>query len=400
MVQRVMPLFFFNTHRDLVFVDQRGTGAANALTCPAFYSTVPDLSHMAALRDSVAQCLARLKANLAFYTTAMAADDLNDVLGDLGYTKVNLLGISYGTTLEQVFLMRHPSLVRTMTLLSGTLLTVPVLERFPRSGQNALDTVIAECTRDASCHRAFPSLGSDWTALWSALQKGPIVVPAAISPNHQATSFTADSVASGIHQLMAEPNTEAALPVLIHTLGAARDRGAAMVAVAEALAKAGIVPGPGSTQEMIRYPIECNEPWANNRVSRLVDKSSFEYHLDLLTAQWWQFVCTLIPRSARASQYGIPKTSPVPVLALNGLADPQDPPPNMNGAHQIWPNSLELAVPGQAHDINWYTWQSCTGPLIGAFIARGTVANLDASCVPKAHGQPFALTLGTIASAH
>ncbi len=151
---------------------------------------------------------------------------------------------------------------------------------------------------------------------------------------------------------------------------------------------------------MIKYPIQCHEPWARDQASALVDKSSFEHHLDLVTARWWQYVCTLIPQSAQAAQYGAQTSSQVPVLALNGLADPQDPPANMDGARQLWPDSLELAVPGQAHDINWQTWQSCTGPLIGAFIVRATVADLDTSCVPKAHGQPFALTLGMIAPGH
>jgi len=396
MVQRVLPLFFFNTDRDLVFVDQRGTGDANALTCPAF----PGLSDKTALRAIVQQCLQHLKANLAFYTTAMAADDLNEVLGDLGYTKVNLLGISYGTTLEQVFLMRHPSLVRTMTLLSGTLLSVPVFERFPQSGQGALDTVIAECALDVSCHRAFPNLSSDWSALWGSLEKSPIVVPASISPNHQALSFDADYFASGLHQLMTEPNTEAWVPLLVHTLGAAKDRAAAVVAIAGALTAAGASGGASGTQPMIRYPIQCGEAWARDQASELASKSSFEYHLDLANAEWWQYVCTLIPRSAPAAQVGAPETSPVPVLALNGGADPQDPPANMDGARQLWPNSLELAVPGQAHDINWATWKSCTGALIGTFIARGTVANLATSCVATAHGQPFVLTLGVLAVGH
>ena len=393
----VKPLFFFNTHRALIFIDQRGTGGAGGLTCPSFSSTVPDLSHKAALRASVDKCVARLKANLAFYTTAMAADDLHEVLGDLGYTRVNVVGISYGTTLAQVFLLRHPSMVRTMTLLSGTLLSVPILERFPQSGQDALDTVIAECAHDIACHRAFPNLSSDWSALWNSLLKGPIVVRASISPNHQTEMFSADSVAAGLHQLLAEPNTEAAVPIIIHTLGTAQNRGAAIVAVAKALAKARVVLGPGSTQEMIKYPIECSEGWARNQASGLVGRASFEYHLDLLTAQWWHYVCTLIPRPAPAALYGAQRASPVPVLALNGLADPQDPPSNMAGAREFWPNSLELAVPGQAHDINWQTWQSCTGPLVGEFIARGTVSDLDTSCVAKAHGQPFALTLKTIA---
>jgi hypothetical protein len=283
-----------------------------------------------------------------------------------------------------------------MALLSGTLLTVPVFERFPQSGQDALDTVIAECARDVSCHRAFPSLSSDWSNLWSALQKAPIVVPASFSSSHQALAFSADIIASDMHALMTKPNTEAAVPLIIHTLAAAKDRGAAVVAVAEALAKVGVVIGPGSTQNMIRFPMQCGEDWARDQASGLLDKSSFEYHVDLVAAQWWQYVCTLFPRSAPAAHYGAPQTSSVPVLALNGLADPQDPPANMDGAHQLWPNSLELAVPGQAHDINWQTWQSCTGPLIGSFIAQGTVTSLDTSCIKTAHGQPFALTLGAI----
>jgi pimeloyl-ACP methyl ester carboxylesterase len=397
MIQRVMPLFFFNAHRDLVFVDQRGTGT-NALTCPAFYSTLPNLNDEAALRASVQQCLQHLEGNLAFYTTAMAADDLNEALLDLGYTKVNLLGISYGTTAEQVFLVRHPSLVRTMTLLSGTLLSIPVFERFPQSGQSALDTVIGECARDVSCHQAFPNLSSDWSTLWSALEKAPIVVPASLSPSHVPVALTADLMASALHTLMVEPNTEAAVPLVIHTLAADKDRAAAVGAVAEALAKIGVMLGPVGPQIMIQYPIRCSEPWARNPPGQLLDKSSFEYHVDLVSAEWWQYVCPLIPRSAPAAQVGGEMNSPVPVLAINGDADPQDPPANMDGAQQLWPNSLELAVPGQAHDINWATWQSCTGPLIGAFIAHGTVANLDTSCVATAHGQPFTLTLGALAS--
>jgi len=396
-IQRDMPLFFFNVHRDLVFIDQRGTGGAGALTCPAFYPVLPDLSNKAALRASVDHCVAHLNADLAFYTTAMAADDLNEVLDDLGYTKVNLLGISYGTTAEQVFLIRHPSIVRTMTLLSGTLLTVPVFGRFPQSGQDALDTVMAECARDVSCHRAFPHLSADWSTLWSALQKAPIVVPANISPSHQTVVFSADIFAFALHRLMTEPNSEAAVPLVIHTLAAAEDRSAAVVSVASALARVGVDLNSLSTQVMIKYPIQCGEPWARNQASELVDKASFEYHVDVVTAQWWQYVCQLIPRSGPAADYGAPKTSPVPVLGLNGEADPQDPPANMDGAHALWPNSLELSVPGQAHDINWTTWQSCTGPLVGAFIARGTVSGLGTSCLATAHGQAFALTLGTIA---
>ena len=140
MMSEELPLFPLNTSRDLVFIDQRGTGASN-LTCPSF----PSLADEAALQTSVESCLQHLKADLRFYTTAMFADDVDEVLSDLHYGKVDLVGASYGATSEQMFLMRHPKRVRTMTLISGTLLGIPILERFPLNAQRALDNVFAEC---------------------------------------------------------------------------------------------------------------------------------------------------------------------------------------------------------------------------------------------------------------
>jgi pimeloyl-ACP methyl ester carboxylesterase len=119
-INEQMPFFTLNTSRDVVFIDQRGTGAS-ALTCPAF----PGFGDKAALGAAVQSCLAHLKANLRFYTTAMFADDVGEVLSDLHYGKVDVVGDSYGATSAQVFLLRHPDRARTMTLLSGTLLDVP-----------------------------------------------------------------------------------------------------------------------------------------------------------------------------------------------------------------------------------------------------------------------------------
>ncbi len=150
-----------NMHRDLVFIDQRGTGGSNPLTCPAF----PGLADRSRLRASIESCLAHLNGDLRFYTTAMFADDVSQVLTALHYGKADLLGGSYGVTAEQVFLLRHPGQVRTMTLYSGSLLSVPMFERFPGNAQLALGHALARCDRDPSCHRAFPRLAADWAAL-------------------------------------------------------------------------------------------------------------------------------------------------------------------------------------------------------------------------------------------
>ena len=81
-----------NLHRDLVFIEQRSTGQSNPLTCPAF----PGLADKAALRASVRSCLAHLHGDLRFFTTAMYADDVSQLLGDLHYATANFVGVSYG----------------------------------------------------------------------------------------------------------------------------------------------------------------------------------------------------------------------------------------------------------------------------------------------------------------
>ena len=82
----------------------------------------------------------------------------------------------------------------------------------------------------------------------------------------------------------------------------------------------------------------------------------------------------------------------MPVLTFNGEEDPQDPPANMAGAKEIWPNSLELTVPGQGHDIDPVS-AGCEIPLIKSFIEQGGVAGLDTTCLSQLALPSFDLTL-------
>jgi len=375
-----MPdLVSLNAQRDLVFIEQRGTGKANPLTCPAFTAALAD---KAALRASVESCLAHLNGDLRFYTTAMYADDVAQVLTDLHYAKANLMGISYGVSVEQVFALRHPGMVRTMTFQSGTPLNVPIFERQPTSTQAALDYVFARCDSQPACHRAFPHLAADWTALWSSLGAAPWTVPAAQSPSKTAMRMDQGDLQNAIYQLLYTGN-EAPIPLLVHFLGTARNKAAAMIAVASAAQQAGLAPTAGGGPEtMLLYETECAEPWASERPAALTGRGkSFAYQLDYEGAQWFSYVCSLIPRSAAAVGSQRLTASAIPVLAFNGAGDPLDPPGNMAGARTIWPDSRDITLPGQGHDVNSFSWEQCAGTLTGTFIAQASVANLNTSCL-------------------
>jgi pimeloyl-ACP methyl ester carboxylesterase len=301
----------------------------------------------------VQSCLAHLKANLRFYTTAMFADDVGEVLSDLHYGKVDVVGDSYGATSAQVFLLRYPDRARTMTLLSGTLLDVPIFERFPENAQQALDNVFSECDKQPSCHAAFPHLPADWAFLWASVNKAPWVVPAKLSPTGKQLVVDATLLASELHDLLIDATTQAEIPLVVHLLGTSKNRVATLVAIIKAMPPSG--GGGTSGEEMIQFSTMCNEPWALDDPDHLVGKGSFEYQSDLENALWWQYVCTFIPKAGPAAGREQPVKSTPPVLAFNGEEDPQDPPANMAGARAFWPNSLELAVPDQGHylDPEW-----------------------------------------------
>jgi pimeloyl-ACP methyl ester carboxylesterase len=377
-----------NVHRDLVFVEQRGTGQSNALTCPPF----PSLSGgKAKLLAAVKSCLAHLHGDLRFYTTAMYADDVNQLLSDLHYAKVNLMGISYGTTVEQVFLLRHPGRVRTITMQSGSPLDVHVIERAPGNSQRALEYVLARCESQPACHRAFPRLSADWARLWASVGKSPWVVPAAQSPTHTTQRITQDDLANALYQAMFGYD-EDLIPAAVHTLATAKNKAAAIIAVNQAAQTAGS-PSPSATNLMMPYAITCDEPWASDRPAALSDqRTSFAYHVDLEDAEWWQVVCPLIPKSAAAVGDLRLRMSRVPVLAFNGAGDPIEQPRNWAGAQRFFPDSRDITLPGQGHDVDSASWQACAGAIDQVFIQQASLAHLNTSCLPTI-APPFYLTL-------
>ena len=102
--------------RDIVLVDQRGTGGSNALNCPfPDEDEAADLTP-AQLRAHARDCLASLHADPRFYTTSVAVQDLDAVRAALGYARINLYGVSYGTRVAQHYLRRFPGQVRALIL--------------------------------------------------------------------------------------------------------------------------------------------------------------------------------------------------------------------------------------------------------------------------------------------
>ena len=172
--------------RDLVFVDQRGTGGADEMICAFFESASDgDESNESFQVDTlplerVRECLDEIETNAdpRHYTTPVAMDDLDEVRAALGYETINLLGGSYGTRAVLVYMRRHPERVRT-AVLDGL---APVSMRLPSNmsvdAHDALDRLFADCEADTGCREAFPDLPQTFAGVIADLEASPRVLGA------------------------------------------------------------------------------------------------------------------------------------------------------------------------------------------------------------------------------
>ncbi len=162
-------------HRDIVLVDQRGTGRSHPLKCD---QDLPDAPAAALVREEQASraCLSSLDGDPRHYANGPAMEDLDQVRAVLGYTRLNLWGGSYGTRAALVYMRAHPDRVRS-AVLDGV---APWSLRFPlytaRDGERALLRLLDDCADASDCAGAFPDLRAHLAAVLRRLATSPSAV--------------------------------------------------------------------------------------------------------------------------------------------------------------------------------------------------------------------------------
>jgi pimeloyl-ACP methyl ester carboxylesterase len=350
-------------HHDMVFVDQRGTGGSHDLECPDPNRQLTP----AQARAYVRTCLATLRADPANYGTRVAMDDLEAVRSALGYESFDVYGTSYGATAAQVFLAAHPRSVRAVVLDGGTLLGIPFFSRFASNGERALDALAVRCHAVQPCRKAFPHWREQLDALIARWNEHPVTVSGAIR-------LTGDGLAGVVQSLTLTDEGAAVVPSLVTRL-ARGDLGALRDHV-----------GGEPTRQVMFWAVWCNEPWVG-----LDAKGPWHSYLDGYTVAdlaSYNAACALVPKHAEPAALWRAPHSNVPLLALVGGADPQDPIGNLNGLSRAFPTSRAVVVHGLGHAIGQY---GCLGDLVARFIARRDPRSLDTSCVRGIATAPFLL---------
>jgi pimeloyl-ACP methyl ester carboxylesterase len=372
--------------RDLVMVDQRGTGDSNRLDCD-----MPDDALEGGdippetLRKLANACLTTLPGRAQYYTTSIAVRDLDAVRAALGYPQVNVFGGSYGTRVAQHYARRFPKHTRTVVLDGVVPPALALVPTIAIESQRALDRVFARCASDPECDRRFPGIAQQFAKLDARLRRGPVAVSFAdpVTAESRQLEVTRAHLVTMARMLTYSPGAASILPLVVHEAATNGNYGP-LAAQAEMIGD--------DLERMLAMGMHNSVVCAEDapRFAGAVDRKALEATaIGVLMLDGMQAICEDWPRGPVDKDFAEPLDSAVPALLLSGEFDPATPASYGAMALKGFRNGLHVVVPGQGHG---QTQLPCVQKLLRRFIDAGDAAGLDTACVGTIRPAPFFLS--------
>lgn len=311
----------FTNRRDIVLIDQRGTGRSAPLQCDADDPALPlaELFTLERQRERLAACLVKLKTllygDLRFFTTTLAIQDADAVRAALGAERVNLIGASYGTRAVLEYQRQFPERVRRAVLDGAAPPDMVLPASSSTDNQAALDALFMACEAERACNRREPQLRERWRELLASL-------PRAIELRHPLTDrserlmLTRDVLLGLVRGPLYVPALAAALPAAIGQ--ATRGGFDALAALAQAVSgRRGVQVAAG-----MHFSVVCAEDVP--RIEAATDKPGADFADDF--ALLYRDVCASWPRGDVPEAFFQLPVAPAATLVLSGGIDPAAPP--------------------------------------------------------------------------
>lgn len=379
---QVQPLLAeVNAARDIVYVDQRGTGGSHPLTCERPERLVPvrEAIDSALGLKRLRECLRGLDADTRRYATWIAMQDLDAVRAALGYETINLWGASYGTRAALEYLRQFPQRVRSVVLDGVAPPDMALPASFAVDADAALDRLLAACAADASCNARHPTLGADIDRLLEAARAGLTVdVAHPVTGQRETVVFDRAALAALLRAPLYLPSLAAVLPYALAR--AAADDFAPLVALSTALSG----PAGGNLAEAMHFAVICAEdmPKVDGAAAAAAARTRFG---DGILAQYRDACALLPPADVPAAFYDI-AAADVPVLILSGGADPATPPRHAEAVARRLPRALHVVAPNLGHGVSG---QGCGPDLLTRFIRQADFEGIDAACLERLPAPTF-----------
>ena len=367
--------------RDVVLVDQRGTGRSSPLRCDAYSDA--ELEKAALETDPLpratrcAQEIASQGVDAAQYTTAAFVADLEAVRVALGVPRWNLWGGSYGTRVALDYLRRHPDRVRTVVLDGVAPPDLKVSLDVWMTRERALAALFDRCRAAPACARALPDPGA---ALDRAIERHAGVDRTITFANPATGAIervpaSRDGVVALLQPLLYSPETASLIPSLIARAGA----GDLAPLVAATGAFASNIAETMNTP--LHYSVTCAEDVPRIRADERASAYASPRTGSLVRAVL--AVCDVWPRGTPPADHAAAVESATPALILSGGLDPVTSPAYGETVARTLSNHRHIVAPGYGHIVSPH---ACGPRLISAFVDEAGFSTLPGDCVKLLEG--------------
>lgn len=369
--------------RDVILIDQRGTGGSARLDCPeappsADGRVTLDLEHV---RTETGDCLRELPRDPRWFTTSVAVRDLERVRERLGIERWNLYGVSYGTRVAQHYARRYPERVRTMILDAVLPPDLPLGPDIAPFAARALELVFTRCADDPHCASRFPAIGERTLGWLEELERTPLEVGHEdfASGEWRETRFGAAELAAVLRLMLYDARTASLLPSMLdaaladgHVAPLVRQSRMQSESLGRTLASG------------MHHAIVCTEDVPRidaDAAARSVDTWLGAALLESLSAS-----CADWPTGIIDEDFAEPLRVDVPTLLLSGEADPITPPAYGERVLEMLPRAHHIVLRGQGHT---QAPLGCVPRLMARFVESADPLAPELDCLDRLDPAPF-----------
>lgn len=372
----------FTRERDVIVLDQRGTGRSVPLSCPSL-TDEPEAYEEDAILTATKECLAQLAYDPRYFTTSVAVEDLEALRTALGYRQLSVYGVSYGTRVAQQYMRQYPEATRSVVIDGVVPAPAKLGGNVAINSQQTLDKVLARCSAENACAERFPNLANDFQRLSERLRNQPIP----LQLQHPVTGLPTNielaygHLAIWIRLALYAPETTALIPLIIDQAANAQNYLPVAASALRLLHQltTSITYGMHNAvvcTEDVPFYVESEEDFAALEASYL-GRDMY----DTL-----KVMCSVWPQGILAEEMKAPLNSDVPTLVLSGEFDPITPPAFGDAVMPGLSQAKHIIAPGQGHGT---LPRGCIPRLVLDFVESADISAVDESCTKYLGAYPF-----------
>jgi pimeloyl-ACP methyl ester carboxylesterase len=378
----------YRKYHDIVLIDIRGTGKSNGLDCPSL-QVKQDLNQQFEemyAKAAVHACFDFLskKADLKQYTTTNIVKDIESVRKWLGYGKINIYGLSYGTRVALVYMKMFPAAIESCILWSP----IPTYGKMPlyhaKFAQNSLQHLFDDCHNDSACHYSFPAFGTEFNSLYKKHKDTLFSFKSLNSAGDSARiNFSWNAFFTKIRSLMYTPGGMRQIPYIVH-----------QASIGNLIPFINLYPRGRDTSNFIAEGlylcITCSEdvPYINTKKIDALTRKTFmgTYRIDRQKQACLQWARGKLP-----ADYFSPVKTDIPVLIFSGGFDPVTPTQQAKEIASHLSRSTLVIVPQMSHLFDGLSHPECFDELCIRFINQPMHPALPLDCIREMKPDPYKL---------